>query len=181
MKVTKKLWSTAYHEAGHAAMVLRLGGNVKKITIQPDGESLGSVTYSKLLNLSAGLDTSTRTRLRMEKLVMVGFAGECAARKFNPKGFRRRISDRDWHNILFVMDLFYAGGNQKLMEAYLNFLYLWTQAHLDELCVWHGVQRLAEALIEHRTLRGEKARQVYQKAALDAVEIAHRELLDSNQ
>ena len=180
MKVTKKLWSTAYHEAGHAAIALRLGVNVKKVTIEPDGESLGSVTHDKLLDLSAGLDTSTRTRLRMEKLVMVGFAGECAARKFNPKGFRHWSSVLDWRATLLVMDLFYAGGNRKLQDAYLNFLYLWTQAHLNELCVWHGVQRLAEALIEHRTLRGEEVRQVYQKAGLDAVEIGHRELLDSN-
>ncbi len=47
--------------------------------------------------------------------------------------------------------------------------------------MWHGVQRLAEALIEHRTLQGEEALQVFREAALDAVETAHRELLESNR
>ncbi len=117
----------------------------------------------------------------MEKMVMVGLAGECATRKFNPKGFRRSVSDQDWQGSLLVMDSFYAGGHQKLQRAYLDFLYLWTQVHLDEPHMWHGVQRLAEALIEHRTLRGEEALQVFREAALDAVETAHQELLESNR
>jgi len=157
MKITKKLRSTAYHEAGHAVVANHEGVAVKRVTIEPDGETLGSVIHGKLLNESVTWDTSKKMRWRMEKLVMVCLAGYAAEKKFNPRT-RREGSDGDFHAAVNAIGYF-VGSNREI-ELYFELLGLWTKGILDNELVWRQVEVLAEELVNRKTLKGKGVRQV---------------------
>ena len=162
MKVTKRLWSIAYHEAGHAAVAFELRVAIKKVTIEPEGDSLGYVLHQKRLSETIEWDNLNRYRWRMEKRVMVALAGYHAEKKFNPKGVRHYSFAQDRRNSMEVVNCFCGGIAE--MEAYLKWLDVRTQGHLSMSWVWLGVERLAEALIEHGTLKGRRVRQILQDA-----------------
>ena len=163
MKVTKKLWSTAYHEAGHAAVAFELRVTIKKATIEPEGDSWGHISHHNLLHgKDIEQDNSNTNRWRMEKLVMVALAGRHAEKRFNPKGVSRHSDDQDRHDSVDLLSYFCGGTDE--IEAYFKLLDLWTQGHLRKPWVWIGVKRLAEALIEHDTLKGRQARKILQEA-----------------
>ena len=167
MKATKKLWSTAYHEAGHAAVAYELRVTIKKVTIEPEGDSLGHVLHQKLLSDAVAWDNSKKYRWRMEKLVMVALAGYHAEKRFNPKGVRHYSSFQDRHESVNALSYFCGGTDE--IEAYFKLLDLWAKGYLNRPWVWIGVERLAEALIEHGTLDGRRARQILQDARREDV------------
>jgi ATP-dependent Zn protease len=82
-KRTTKLERTAYHEAGHvvAHYVLRIG--FRYVTIIPSGDYLGHVKgcpYGK--NFRPYIEVTLRMRDRLEKEIVIFFAGNEAEKKF---------------------------------------------------------------------------------------------------
>ena len=93
---------------------------------------------------------------------MVALAGYHAEKKFNPKGVRHYSFTQDWRNSVEALN--YFCGESAEVDAYFKLLDIRTQMCLRMPHVWLGVKRLAEALIEHGTLKGRRARQILQDA-----------------
>ena len=82
---SEDLWSTAYHEAGHAVVNWRLGIGLRKkgVTIVPDeaGGSLGSCAPRRIIGRDIEWNDSDRNCMRVEKKVQCLLAGEIAQRR----------------------------------------------------------------------------------------------------
>jgi ATP-dependent Zn protease len=81
MKRTRsQLESTAYHEAGHAIAEWRLLVRVpRRLTIEPDGDSLGfSEGSNPLIRVDIEWDDSPRAQRKAENLVRILLAGPAA-------------------------------------------------------------------------------------------------------
>jgi hypothetical protein len=79
---SKALWSTAYHEAGHAVVGWRLGIGLRKkgVTIVPDEAMgyLGCCAPRRIIARDIEWNDSGRNRMRVEKKVQCLLAGEIA-------------------------------------------------------------------------------------------------------
>ncbi len=86
MRRTKALEATAYHEAGHAVAAYKVGMKVKRLTIVPSGDALGSHQHHAYFpGVNLEYDSSPRAQRRAENFALVCFAGPAAQRRFNPK------------------------------------------------------------------------------------------------
>src|SRR5262249_31195955 len=89
-KSTSDLACVAHHEAGHVIADWRFGRRLKKATIIPRGDYLGSVTATRKLHLRSleYTDPSPSRTGRLHALVIALFAGIAAQRRFNPRSCR---------------------------------------------------------------------------------------------
>lgn len=150
-QVAKALWSTAYHEAGHAVMAWHERVRLTSITIEPDGEFLGAVRHADLFRgVRLDADRSDRARLRVERRVRVCLAGGIAEKPFNPKGYRRWSCGADHEQALDALEHLCRSAAE--VEAWCRLLDIQTQYALD--LHWPMVEGLAGVLIERSTLRG---------------------------
>src|SRR5260370_34859100 len=77
---------TAYHEAGHAVMAYFLGVRLKKVTIIPNKDYVGSVLHEKVVRgLGPGVDILLRNLARKEKLARIALDGNTTQKIYPPK------------------------------------------------------------------------------------------------
>jgi ATP-dependent Zn protease len=153
---------TAYHEAGHAFIAWRQHVRIKRVTIKPHGEMLGSVT--KIFSGKEGRDLEARditlnVRDKIEKHIRVSLAGWEAERRFD------RTASESWSICDYGDALDYMmrlAGSQREIDLYFALLRYQTKEMLRS--GWPQVKALAAALLERETLRGNEIVAVIHKS-----------------
>lgn len=152
MKRAKEI-ATAYHEAGHAFIVWKLGVSLKKITIVPSKDFAGCCTHAKVVRGKyAAADDSDRTRIRMERLVLIALAGTAAQRLHNSRSYRHFHSQTD-HDRAVDVALTICGSSESA-EAYLRWLNIRVRDMLRFAPAWRAVRALAKELLKRKVLQG---------------------------
>ncbi len=163
MKRTKAIEALAYHEAGHAVLCWEERVRLKGASIVPDRTSAGRITHSHpLKGINPELDSSTHSRVRMEKMVRILLAGTIAQRKFNAKGYRHYHGRQD-HERATDLLMHYTGSTEEV-EAYINLLYVQTRLALDLPWLWMAVIAVAKALLDKGELTGRETRAIIEQA-----------------
>lgn len=157
--------AAAYHEAGHAVMCHLLHLRIRSVSIDADELSGGETRHENpFRNGALPIDASGRGRLRLEKAVMLCFAGPLAQRKMSGGGAHRDYGgaiDRETASTL-AMRFFRSA---KTAEAYADFAREWVCQKFEEPRVWAAVERLAKALIERRRISGREAEAIIRGAS----------------
>lgn len=103
MKTSKKLVSTAYHEAGHAAAHIILEIPFKKVTIIPEENSLGHVSFIWRKKSVKKFDDygilSPYDEIYFKKQMISDLAGGVAERKYLKRKRFGVGSSGDWHRL----------------------------------------------------------------------------------
>ncbi len=148
-------WLLAVHEAGHAIVALRLGVDVSKATIVPEGDLSGAVHHGPL--------TARET-------IFITLAGPIAERMANQRDTEYDISlGREESEILDLLPEYAeeigvtldddeddpAERQLQLRELHQNVANEVTEKLRQE---WAAVEQLAHGLIEHETLAGPQLR-----------------------
>jgi ATP-dependent Zn protease len=147
------LAATAYHEAGHAVVGLRLRFRMKTATIVPRDGVLGEVEHGKETYLYDDLEfgrDSARSRRRGEEVIILRLSGLTAERRFRPRAASKHALDDHEHAADLALSL--NGGDVEVTNAHIKDLSLRT----DKLVAdnWPQVEAVAQALLERRTLKG---------------------------
>ena len=159
----KNLKYVAYHEAGHAVMCFHQRVAVRGATIVPDEEVGGRVFHANpLKGVRLDIETTTRSRWQMEKLVRVCLAGPEAQRRYSPRSWRNAHGSDDFSQAVDLLG--YFCGSSEEIEAYLHLLRVQTRQFLRLPHVWQAVQSVAEALLESKQLGGYELRQLIRNA-----------------
>jgi len=149
MRITKSLWATAYHEAGHVIIALANKIAVHSVSIKPEGTTLGrAFTRNVLAGRWVDCDVSTQNRLRMERYSMVLLAGPIAERKFvKSNGGRCRChGGSDYETLIHYVS--YFCGSDAMADAYIKLLHEMATLEVDAPHNWSRIENLAEILIE---------------------------------
>ncbi len=152
----RELRAIAHHEAGHAVVAWRLGLKFRRVTIKSEGDSLGhvlNVKGPKWLNDEFGAILSIRARLRAERHIVYGMAGQVAEEKF--RGRRpdpRAHSDDDRSAIVLAMRA--IPGSQRTVNAFLHYCFESARDIVDSQ--WPQVTAVAAALLAQGTLTYEE-------------------------
>jgi hypothetical protein len=134
------------------------------VTIVPDGDAAGSSSHRKIVGHDIEWDSSDRNVLRAERLAQICFAGGIAQRRYCPQSVRRHHAEGDRRDAIGVM-IHLAEGKE--LEAWIKLLYLRTENMLANPDVWRAVQRLADALVEKKTIRGKEATEIIRAGFLE--------------
>lgn len=163
-KINRTLESTAYHEAGHAAMQFMFELKIEKATIVSGDEYLGVVSGQVATeDHSLDVDTSDEARQKAEKDAMVFLAGGIAQKRFDPKGYKHKSSERDIRFAMNVLSYFTGGVNEET-EAYFRYLKIRTKNLVCGVYLWPVVQVIAKELLLRQTLTGEQIEKTIHKA-----------------
>jgi hypothetical protein len=143
--------ATAYHEAGHAVVALFLGYKPRSATIIPAVDFHGQVKHdSPLRGIKLDIDDSDRARLRVERAIMICFAGPLAQQRYRPRSWRRWHGASDFQT---AADLaLRVSGSEEAATAFLRWLELQTRSIV--IARWTLIDRVAQALLEHDKLVG---------------------------
>jgi len=149
--------ATAYHEAGHAVIGEALGVHMKTTSIVPGEGFDGQVRFRRVLRASDldGSGNGDRTRLRIERQIMVSYAGEAAQRRHRPRSVRPHHYQSDYQIIADLLRSLWAPGPSA--DAFAKWLALRT-AEMVALH-WPQIKRVAAALMERGSLSGEEVRE----------------------
>ena len=153
MKRTKKLESTAYHEAGHAVAAHWLGIRTKHLSILPDDDSEGRHAHVPYFSgMHPDYDSSPRMQRRFENMVLVCLAGPAAQQRFNPHGFRYSHGSHDRREAVDLLN--YLVGSQQELQAYYNLIDIRARAFVNGAYHWKSIEALANALLDSGTMTG---------------------------
>jgi hypothetical protein len=173
----KPLIETAIHEAGHAAMAFVLKHRFKKISIEPDEFSTGRMEPENRISRSRKpnfeqpiilerIDFYNYWRPKIEKKVMIGFAGRIAKRLF--KGESIPVEEDDGAEIDYkeALELLKILCPDSIREyaAHASWLLIRTKNILSVDLIWAGVEALAKALVDQKTIGYMKAREIFMEA-----------------
>ncbi len=151
----------ACHESGHALLAHLEGIPFKYVTIKPDEDSLGHVLLAPFsAKFRPDLDTNAAVRQKIESLVMLDFAGKCAeallVKRRVPKGFRSDFQDA-------VEFASYIHSEGRLLSAYLEYLWVRTEATLKMFPNWKAVKALTALLLTRETVPAKEAKTVMEE------------------
>ena len=147
-KRTPQKEATAYHEAGHAVMCHKLGYRVKRITIIPNGTSLGECTHEGVIRRNPEFDGSTGVRMQMEKVIMICLAGNIAQRMWRARSVRSHHASSDYQS---AVDLaLRINGTGSIATAHLRWLRLCTKQVIESS--WQTVEALAADLLKEGSI-----------------------------
>lgn len=156
---TKALESTAYHEAGHAAAVHKHQIRTKVLSIVPDETSTGRIEHHPYFGaIDLEYDLSPRVQRRIENMAFVCLAGPAAQRRFNRKGVRHYHGEDDRRLAIYLLERLV--GSSEELEAYLNLIQIRVRNFVGNHVNWFFIDRVAQALIERRTLTGAEVREL---------------------
>jgi hypothetical protein len=141
---------TAYHEAGHAVVALRLGYEVGKVTIKPRYGSLGR--------------TEIRHRSPSPDDIRFDLAGALAEALVNPNRWEIQFGARaDWQFTRRSVRKFVALGfiNGREGDVLIDEL-----LHETRALVWRdrkAIARVAAALLKHATFTGDDIKRIMEE------------------
>jgi ATP-dependent Zn protease len=158
--IDTELECTAYHEAGHAVAALVQGREVSEVTIVPDakGDTLGHLRQDSLpaLVLDQCDPGAPEQRAGVEREILFCFAGPIAEEIF----CGRKNHDGASGDMTCALRLAsFLCGNVDETAAYFDRLLL--QARDLVLSHWPAVKRVADELLDRRTLTGPQATEAY--------------------
>lgn len=148
----------AYHEAGHAVVHLYFGHAVEAVTIVRDGAAAGGALVDQQQLDALRYEDQLLTQVVFERYIMGAMAGELAQRRYSAASVDDVHGASDRRCVQDYLDELDA-PTQEIREAYWRLLELRTAALLDKL--WPQVERLAQALIERKSLTGAEAAHMY--------------------
>lgn len=152
-----ELKSVAYHEAGHAAVAIRLGIGIgrKGVTIIPDKHTLGWAQIRKGFSGNPDYETSGRMRLKIENRVLVLLAGLHASQ--SGEGCEDDLR-RAW-NLLE-----YFCGSHEEVQAYLDWLNIRAKQLVESEVCKVKIEAIAQALLEKKKLSAGEVKAIAQAA-----------------
>ena len=137
----------AYHEAGHVVVGLKLGFEVREVTIKPKSRTLGNV------QAQVGEASSNRCVDRDAADIKLCLAGPLAEQLVSPDPFNVLIangSGRDWRSARRTARQLNTRGEAEVLIVMLALeTAALVQQHRD------AIGRVATALLEHETLTGD--------------------------
>jgi hypothetical protein len=157
----KEIERTAYHEAGHAVASCHLHVAFSYITIIPEEDHLGHVKHPKLNNFDPECDNSLRAVDRVERMILVLFAGQVAEWRFANR-HNWRGSGEDWQHAVNLVS--YLAGNNEVLQKYVD--YLWARAKnlFDLPWLWTAVEAVAKELLIRKKMGSRLTRKIIKKA-----------------
>lgn len=157
------LRATAFHEAGHAVACIHERVALSTVSITPKEGSDGRIIHRHLLSrCPIDSDTSTRNRLRMERMVRMALAGPAAQRRFSPRSIRHYHSADDYKKAVDLVQYFV--GSDEELEAYIKLLEVQAESFLNKPGVWDQITALATALLKEGTLPSQRVRSIVRTA-----------------
>ena len=156
-----ELKSVAYHEAGHAAVALRLGIGIgrKGVSIVPKDNLLGWAHICKGFVGNPEYEATDSMRLKVENRVLALLAGMHAESNQSGEGCEEDIR-RAWGL------LEYFCGSDEEVQAYLDWLNIRAkQLVASEVCQVK-IEALAQALLEKKKLSAAEVKAIA-RAAVD--------------
>lgn len=163
-----KLERTAYHEAGHAVVSYWTERAITVVSIKPDKEAgtLGHVRSMKLKGVWIPDVEPERYRKRMEKMIMVNFAGMEAERLIGSR-YNWVGASQDWKNAT-DWAMYLTEGDVDEVPLYLEWLRHKTKRLLQKPYLWHAVEALKEELLKRETIKGKDAKIIIREAIKSA-------------
>jgi hypothetical protein len=164
----RKLECVAYHEAGHAVMSLAMRWKLLSITVVPHQNTLGSCRNKPPPSIfQPDGNSDWQTLARVEREIMIFLGGVAAEQILRGLADWKISADADMER---AFDLaVYVCGDEKEISAFLQWLHRRTLNLLGLDHHWRAVEGIAEALIEHKTVSGRRARQLFQAALADGL------------
>jgi ATP-dependent Zn protease len=145
--------TSAYHEAGHALMAIRVGARIRSITIEPDWDD-GPARHADTCVVWP-LDRFTDRELR-EKLVHVALAGPAAemihsGEPYHPGLVAEWAADWQaaWKAATFLIPI------ERNRLAYLEETAVQLHRLLSQDDHWAALAAIVDNLLAHETLEGE--------------------------
>lgn len=176
--MSKQLWVTAYHEAGHAVArsVLELPPPTM-VSIVPAADYAGVVTAGLPRNYraivrdidgQADFDGRPHYRYTVERLIMCYLAGSVAQNcHLNARHSRQGCGD-DHRKAFRLAERVTLGDHEA--RALVAFLTVKTRSRLLRPEPWRRVEALALALVERETMKGEEIQAVYRSASIESAQ-----------
>jgi ATP-dependent Zn protease len=162
--------ATAHHEAGHAILSIVLKRPLVRVSIRPDAETFrfgicqGRPCVPAWLDWEAE-DQTPRARRWFERELVVLYAGQVAEAKFLGRAHAPHGAGHD-DGTAADFALKFCGQSEDEASAFLGWMYARARTLVNVEHHWHGVRRLAEALLEREELSGRSIRKVWH-ASLD--------------
>lgn len=152
-----ELKSVAYHEAGHAAVAIRLGIGIgrKGVTIIPEEHTLGWAHIRKGFSGNPEYETSGRMRLKVENRVLALLAGMHASQSGDG-------CDDDLRRACNLLE--YFCGSHEEVQAYLDWLNIRAKQLVESEVCQVKIEAIAQALLEKRKLSAGEVKAIPQEA-----------------
>jgi hypothetical protein len=166
-KTRTGLLAVAYHEAGHTVAAWVYGFKLKKVTIVPKANALGSMSSDARLHfrtLKNG-NPSGATIGRYHERVVSMLAGRAAQRRFKPQSIHSSRASSDLASATVILTLLHGDGEER-KHAY-RYLEARAQKLVSHPQRWRMIQDLAKALIERQTMTGDEVEATL-RASMDA-------------
>lgn len=153
---------TAIHEAGHAVAAFAQHRRLGRVTIIPEGDSLGSCGSGSLGHFRPDIDVDRATQAKVDREVIICLAGGEAEKLITGRYPGAWATLRD---VTTAFDL--AGrvmGDMEGVNVYMLWMKYQTKALLRE--PWHraAIEALAAALLERRELGPQQVRRIIRTA-----------------
>jgi len=158
--MSAQLRGTAYHEAGHAVATWTLGVKLGTVTIDRDGDALGSATHGRILTRRdidafqfGSLDRFTGEANALRQSI-IALAGIVAQRRYAPRSVRRWHGRGDRETFNLIADRVVGDDELERKHWYARALRRTERIINDR---WPAVESLAHALLKKHTLLGSEA------------------------
>lgn len=151
--VAKNEELTAWHEAGHAFVAVRLGGEVQSVSVDPDFDDGPSRTGDITVRWAAHRFTEQQLR---DNAVLVSLAGPVAEMVRQGDPFHPALVSEwamDWKMAWQAADFI---SDQRKRMKYLETLTVRLYHDLSDEIHWAAIGSLVDHLLAHETLEGEE-------------------------
>jgi hypothetical protein len=159
--MTKRIESTAYHEAGHAVKAIEYRRRFKYVTVIPGDGTLGHLKPGKWSCRPDIDSTSPGSRLKIEREIIIDLGGLAAEYHYRGK--------HSWSGAQGDIDratnrAFYLFSNVKVVGRYLDYMIERVKSEIRQWPTWPAVEAVAKALLTDKTLSYRRARLIAKEA-----------------
>jgi ATP-dependent Zn protease len=154
----RRLVETAYHEAGHAVACMTLKRPFKRVTIVPEGDSLGHILKRNCpKSIRPDIVVNCRSFRWIEREIICALAGLAAEHRFAGRHNWRGAGSDFSHAVDLAGNLYFEPA---VSSRYLAFMVEQAKCLVAASRVWIEIQAIAAALMERETLSAREAKQV---------------------